>query len=175
MTPSISIRRLIPADRDAFFALRLRGLDAHPESFGQSYDEALERGASHYDEILAGAHAAEGSLLLGAFSSTDGALIGTVGLIRETRQKERHKAAVVGMYVAAEAAGRGVGRALVSELLARAAQADGLRQITLLVTSSNAGARALYESLGFRAYGREPQALCVDGVFHDADLMMRFI
>jgi hypothetical protein len=24
-------------------------------------------------------------------------------------------------------------------------------------------------------YGTEPDALCIDGVFHDADLMVRFI
>src|SRR5271165_6622658 len=28
------IRQLEPADRDAFFQLRLRGLQAHPEAFG---------------------------------------------------------------------------------------------------------------------------------------------
>lgn len=28
---------------------------------------------------------------------------------------------------------------------------------------------------GFRVYGTEPDALCIDGVFHDADLMVRFI
>jgi ribosomal protein S18 acetylase RimI-like enzyme len=82
---------------------------------------------------------------------------------------------VIGMYVADEAAGRGVGRALLTELLTRAAQIDGLRQVVLLVTSANGSARALYESLGFRVYGTEPDALCIDGVFHDADLMVRFV
>lgn len=175
MHENISIRQLEPADRDAFFALRLRGLKTHPAAFGQSYEEAVERGPSQHDAMLGGAHAASGSFLLGALSSTDGALVGTVGLLRETRHKERHKGYVIGMYVADEAAGRGVGRALLTELLMRAAQVDGLRQVVLLVTSANGSARALYESLGFRVYGTEPDALCIDGVFHDADLMVRFI
>lgn len=102
-------------------------------------------------------------------------MIGTVALLRSTRDKERHKGNVIAMYVAPEAGGRGVGRALLDELLARAARVDGLRQITLLVTYTNDAARALYTSLGFRAYGREPEALCVDGVFYDADLMVRFM
>jgi hypothetical protein len=38
------IRQLNPADRDAFFQLRLRSLLAHPESFSQSHQEALEKG-----------------------------------------------------------------------------------------------------------------------------------
>ncbi|MBN3758692.1 GNAT family N-acetyltransferase [Paraburkholderia sp. Tr-20389] len=175
MTETLSIRQLGPADRDAFFALRLRGLKTHPAAFGQSYDEAIERGPSQFDSMLSGMRAAEGSFLLGAFSPPAGAMVGTVGLMRETRHKERHKGYVIGMYVADEAAGRGVGRALLTALIARAAQVDGLRQIMLLVTSANASARGLYESLGFRVYGTEPDALCIDGVFHDADLMVRFM
>jgi len=169
------IRQLEPADRDAFFQLRLRGLLAHPESFGQSHQEALERGPGHYDAILQGARAADGDFVLGAFAAAGEPLIGMVTLLRAQREKERHKAAVNGMYVAQEAAGRGVGRALLVELLARAERIEGLRQIQLVVNSRNEAASHLYESLGFRRYGREVGGLCVDGVFYDADLMALFI
>jgi ribosomal protein S18 acetylase RimI-like enzyme len=124
---------------------------------------------------LAGTHAASGNFVLGAFSSAQGVLSGTVGLMRETRHKERHKGYVFGMYVADEAAGRGIGRALLSALLARAALVDGLRQVMLLVTSANVSACALYASLGFRVYGTEPDSMCIDGVYYDADLMVRFV
>lgn len=173
MERSPLIRQLEPADRDAFFQLRLRGLLAHPEAFGQSHREAIERGPGHYDAILQGALATDGDFVLGAFAAPDQPLIGTVALMRCQREKERHKAEVVAMYVASEAAGRGVGRALLVELLARAERVDGLRQIQLVVTSQNEAASHLYESLGFRRYGREVGGLCVDGVFYDADLMAR--
>ncbi|SIO15930.1 GNAT family N-acetyltransferase [Paraburkholderia phenazinium] len=175
MAPAPLIRQLNPADRDAFFQLRLRALLAHPESFGQSHQEALERGPQHYDAVLQGARAAEGNFVLGAFTAEDQALIGMVGLTRQERIKDLHKASVVGMYVAAEAAGRGVGRALLTELLARADRVEGLRQIQLVVASKNDAARRLYESVGFRPYGREIEGLCVNGVFSDLDLMARFI
>jgi RimJ/RimL family protein N-acetyltransferase len=175
MERSPLIRQLEPADRDAFFQLRLRGLLAHPEAFGQSHQEAVERGPGHYDAILQGARAADGDFVLGAFCAPEQQLIGTVALLRSQREKERHKAAVVGMYVAPEAAGRGVGRALLTELLARAERVEGLRQIQLVVTSQNEAAGHLYESLGFRRYGREIGSLCVGGVFYDADLMARLI
>jgi ribosomal protein S18 acetylase RimI-like enzyme len=113
--------------------------------------------------------------VLGAFAALDQPLIGGVRLMRNRRLKERHKASVVGMYVAPEAAGRGVGRALLTELLARAERADGLRQIQLVVSSKNDAARHLYESVGFRCYGSEIEGLCVNGAFHDTDLMVRFI
>ncbi|RDK00375.1 GNAT family N-acetyltransferase [Paraburkholderia lacunae] len=172
---ALLIRQLGPADRDTYFQLRLRGLKAHPESFGQSYADALAKGPAQHDAMLQGSRAAEGDFLLGAYASSETPLIGIVGLVRQQRDKERHKAAVVGMYVAPEATGRGVGRALLNELLARAARIDGLHQIQLLVASRNDAARGLYESLGFRKYGCEVAALNVDGVFHDADLMARFM
>jgi RimJ/RimL family protein N-acetyltransferase len=171
---TLLIRQLGPADRDAYFQLRLRGLKAHPASFGQSYDEALAKGAAQHDATLQGSEA-EGTFLLGAYSSADAPLIGVVGLLRNKADKERHKANVVGMYVAHEAAGRGIGRALLSELLTRAARVEGLLQVQLTVSSRNDAARKLYESLGFREYGREVRALNVDGVFHDEDLMARFL
>ncbi|MFM0042317.1 GNAT family protein [Paraburkholderia sediminicola] len=172
---ALLVRQLGPADRDAYFQLRLRGLKAHPESFGQSYEEAVAKGASQHDAMLQGTRAAEGDFLLGAYASADTPLIGVVGLLRSQRDKEQHKAAVIGMYVAPEAAGRGVGRALLNELLTRAAQIEGLRQIQLMVSSRNEAARRLYESVGFRKYGCEVGALNVSGVFHDADLMQRFM
>jgi RimJ/RimL family protein N-acetyltransferase len=171
---TLLIRQLGPADRDAYFQLRLRGLKAHPASFGQSYDEALAKGAAQHDATLQGSEA-EGTFLLGAYSSADAPLIGVVGLLRNKADKERHKANVVGMYVAHEAAGRGIGRALLSELLARAARVEGLLQVQLTVSSRNDAARKLYESLGFRKYGCEVRALNIDGVFHDEDLMARFL
>ena len=169
------IRQLGPADRDAYFQLRLRGLKAHPELFGQSYDEALAKGPRQHDTMLEGVHAAEGSFLLGAYLSADTPLIGVVGLARNPRARERHKASVIGMYVAPEAAGRGVGRALLNELVTRAARLDGLRQLQLMVDSRNEAARKLYASFGFRKYGCEVEGLNVDGVFHDTDLMMRLL
>ncbi|WP_144140679.1 GNAT family N-acetyltransferase [Paraburkholderia sp. BCC1884] len=173
--PTVVIRQLGPADRDEYFQLRLRGLKAHPESFGQSYEENLAKGATQYETILQGARAAEGDVLLGAYLATGTPLIGIVGLIRSQRDKERHKASVVGMYVAPEGGGRGAGRALLAELLTRVAQIDGLRQIQLMVGSHNEAARKLYESVGFRKYGCEVGALQVGGVFYDADLMAWFV
>ncbi|HEX7907334.1 MAG TPA: GNAT family protein [Paraburkholderia sp.] len=172
---TVLVRQLGLADRNDYFQLRLRGLKAHPDSFGQSYEEALAKGPSQHDALLQGSRAAEGDFLLGAYALDGTPLVGVVGLLRNPSEKQRHKAAVIGMYVAPEAAGRGVGRALLTELLARAARIDGLKQIQLLVGSRNEAARKLYESVGFHKYGCEIGALNVYGVLHDADLMAHFL
>jgi len=50
----------------------------------------------------------------------------------------------------------GIGRALVERVLTELA-ARGARRVFLEVRESNAGARALYASLGFREVGRRPR------------------
>lgn len=57
------------------------------------------------------------------------------------------------MYVAHEARGRGVGRALLLAAIERARALSGVEQIHLAVTTHNSAARALYVSVGFVAYG----------------------
>ncbi|MGH8783342.1 GNAT family N-acetyltransferase [Paraburkholderia sp.] len=182
MARDIIVRQLGIADLDAYFQLRLRGLAEHPEAFGKSYAEALASGPEQYRPTLEGRTADEGRFILGASledsgdgTLREGALVGTVGLIREQNERGRHKASVVAMYVASEAAGRGVGRALLEALLARAARVDGLRQVQLVVSSTNLAARGLYESLGFVAYGHERESMRVGDTFYDADLMAYFL
>jgi L-amino acid N-acyltransferase YncA len=67
------------------------------------------------------------------------------------------------VYVAADAAGRGVGRRLLEELLEGAARA-GVRQVVAVVADGGDGASvALHERCGFRTVGR------LSGVGHKHD------
>jgi ribosomal protein S18 acetylase RimI-like enzyme len=70
---------------------------------------------------------------------------------------------VVGLFVAPEASGRGLGRALTNELLRCARARPELLQLDLTVTEGNAAAQALYASLGFTVYGVLPSAIRVEG------------
>ena len=42
----------------------------------------------------------------------------------------------------------------------------------LTVSAEQVAARRLYESLGFQAFGREPRALLVNGLYVDEDYMI---
>ncbi|MDE2604425.1 MAG: GNAT family N-acetyltransferase [Burkholderiales bacterium] len=149
------IRRLTPADALLYRALRLRALRDHPDAFTSSWEDDRSQPVEAAAQRLA-AHA-----FWGAYRG--GELVGIVGLEREPRAKSRHKASVVGMYVAPEAAGRGVGRALLEALLAHA-RAEGIASLVLTVTEGNAQARRLYAAAGFRSFGVEPDAMRVDGL-----------
>jgi ribosomal protein S18 acetylase RimI-like enzyme len=76
------------------------------------------------------------------------------------------------MHVAAEMRRRGVGRALLLEACARARQVEGLEQLHLTVATTNAAARHLYRSVGFRPYGVEPHALKLGDRYWDEELMV---
>jgi ribosomal protein S18 acetylase RimI-like enzyme len=149
----MDVRRLTPADAAAYRALRLRALREHPEAFTSSYEEESEKPDIQSEERLR-----NGAAFWGAF--IDGQLAGMVGLDREQRVKNRHKATVVAMYVAPEFGRRGAGLALMQALVAHAREA-GLELLVLTVTHGNDGARVLYERIGFASYGIEPHAIKV--------------
>lgn len=154
--PGMEIRRLTTADAAAYRALRLRGLREHPEAFTSSWDEDEAQPLAASQARLASPQ----QVLWGAFDGN--VLRGIVGLELLRRAKERHKAKVVGMYVPADAAGHGIGAALLQALLAHARRV-GLDGLVLTVTEGNAAALRLYCRAGFQAFGTEPRAIRVDG------------
>lgn len=153
----MQIRPLAPSDAPAFRDLRLRALREHPQAFTSSHDEDQQLPLAATGQRLQPGQALR---FWGAFDGD--ALRGMVGLEREQRAKNRHKACVVGMYVAPEAAGRGIGAALIDRLLSEA-RASRIELLVLTVTEGNDAATALYERAGFHSFGVEPDALRVDG------------
>lgn len=163
------IRRLSEADGAEFRALRLRALQESPEAFGSSYEETAAQPAEYLTRWLRSDPDTPHNFFLGAF---DPVMIGMVGFARESRLKTRHKGSIRSMYVAPEARGKGIGRALLEYAIAEARCQPGLEQIALLVVSTNPGARRLYASCGFTVYGVEPRALKVGNRYFDEDLMI---
>lgn len=163
------IRILGPDDAAAFQALRLRGLRESPEAFGSTYQAEADRPLEVIAERLAEGGAGE-NVVLGAFDEA-GALGGVVGMYRDASHKARHLGHVWGMYVAPEARGRGVGRALLDAVVAHARGVPGLDRLNLGVVTANESARRLYLAAGFVTYGIEPDAYRMDSQSWDSELM----
>ena len=86
----------------------------------------------------------------------DGALIGSAGVFAIRRaEKVRHRAGF-GISVDKAYWGLGVGRALTEACIA-CAKAAGYTQLELEAVAENESALALYESVGFVEYGRNPR------------------
>jgi RimJ/RimL family protein N-acetyltransferase len=156
-----SIRPLLAADVVAYQALRLRALSEHPAAFTSSAEEEAARPLSWSEQRLKPDAQRPHDIFLGAWQSN--LLLGIVGLQGRYRIKERHNATLVGLYVAPQGSGHGLGLALVQALLAHARSLPELQQLDLTVTAGNPMAQALYERCGFSVWGVMPRAVKVDG------------
>ena len=161
------VRALTVADAESLWAMRLRALREHPEAFGRSYEETRDIPLDEVHDRFRTDWAPPANVVLGAF--LDGQLVGTTGLYRVETIKERHKATIWGVYVAPDARGRGLGRALLEAAIAHAATLPGIEQLRLSVGSRSTAARALYTSLGFAPYGLERAALKLDDGYVDEE------
>jgi RimJ/RimL family protein N-acetyltransferase len=166
----LAIRRLVPEDAAAYRELRLRCLREYPDAFTSSYEEdCLKPLAATARRIAPDSD----DRLFGAFVAS--ALAGVVGVGREPRAKNRHKAILFGMYVAPEHGRRGIGAALLRHAIDDARAQPGLEQLVLTVTETNAAARTLYAKFGFRSFGVEPRAIRVGDDYFDKNHMILFL
>ncbi len=160
---TLSIRILDPKDEVLYSELFLRGLELDERNFRIAVEDCrgpcLPRSSSE-------------SFTLGGFYGDR--LVGIVSFEREgsDRVKARHKGRVYRMLVDASYRSQGVARLLLTDLLRRIRDMQGLDLVTLTVMSHNDRARSLYESFGFRVYGTEPAAVYRNNEYRDEDLMV---
>ena len=163
----MEIRYLNADDAGEWLRLRLEALKGDPEAFGASFEEYQ---ALSPEEVKRRLWSSSDAFVVGAFD--EDRLVGMAGFYRDQGIKSRHKGHVWGVYVTAAARGKHVGRRLIERLLERAWTVKGVEQILISVTSTQAAAMALYRSLGFEPFGREPRALKVNGRFIDEEHML---
>ncbi|RYX93031.1 MAG: N-acetyltransferase [Comamonadaceae bacterium] len=175
----MQIRKLGADDAPAYREFRLRALREHPDAFTSSFEEESMRPLADSEKRLTNqAVTAMWAAFMdgpGTVASTDTetaataghpVMAGMVGLTRETRGKNRHKATLVAMYVAPEYGRMGLGRALVDAVVQEAA-ATGIELLVLTVTAGNQAASALYERAGFETFGIEPDAVRINGISYE--------
>ena len=160
-TSAIQIRQLSPADAESFCELRLEGLRLHPEAFGSTYDFEKDQPLERYTGWLTN------SAVFGAFQISQ--LIGTASFTQLAGLKDSHKGLLRAMYVRPTHRRSGAGRQLVQAIIDHAR--PKVEQLQLAVVSTNQPALRLYQSLGFREYGLEKNALKHHGTYSDEILM----
>jgi RimJ/RimL family protein N-acetyltransferase len=162
----MKIKALTPADLASYRQLTLESILDSPSSFVPTHEE---ESAVPEEQMAARLKASPFQVTYGAFQ--DGALVGTVGLVRDPRSKIYHRATIVGVYVTPKARSGGVAQRMFEAVIAHARNIPELVQLDLKVNTVNPRARAVYAKLGFVSCGIDRRALCLDGQFHDEERM----
>jgi len=159
------VRRLIPADFDQYYALRLAGLVECPAAFTTDADAWRSASKETIERHLLMSESSDAPIL-GAWKE-DGELVGILGLNREQRQSVSHKAGLWGFYVSAPHRRQGIGETLLTQVISWARAVPELRQLRAVVPTSSMQALSLMGKMGFQQFGLERDARQVNGKFHD--------
>jgi RimJ/RimL family protein N-acetyltransferase len=160
----VIVRPAVPRDAEACVALAL-SVGSEPEGWLISTDDwrpvAEER--RYLKAVQRWPHAAV------LVAEDEGAIVGRLSIARDTHPASEH-VADLGLMVAKEERGRGVGTALL-EAAVKWAQVAGVRKLELHVFPWNEPAIKLYEHFGFEREGYRKNHYRRDGRYVDAILM----
>jgi len=164
-----NVRQATSGDTDWYLEL-VRSLVAEPDSQIPLRPDELFRTPEQQMELF-GAASVRGDVFL--IAEWNGIRVGEVNLRRGSRDAFKHSA-VLGISVAREWRGRGIGSALMQHAMEWASTKGSIRRIELYVYATNARAIRLYDRFGFQVEGRRKGAVRVGDHFVD-DLLMAYL
>jgi len=158
------VRRLDPADAEAFRTIRLEALERHPENFCVDIEQERAALPEAWHERLGASHC------FGGYVGEK--MAGIAGLSRPCTMKLAHIAEFGGMYVRPDYRGSGLADRIVEAAIAAAHEARS-RAVKLHVNAENITAIRLYARHGFVECGRLPGAVHVGDRYYDEVTMVR--
>ncbi len=153
--------KLGAGDAERYWRLRQMMLMDTPWAFASDPESDNARDSSSfisrlsepYNEIL-------------AIAADSGELVASAGVVRRPRKKIWHRADIWGVYVHPEHRRRGLGFAVVKAAVYEALGWPEVDSVCLSL-SERSDARGVYERVGFRQWGYEPDCLRLDGETYD--------
>jgi GNAT superfamily N-acetyltransferase len=148
----VQLRRLAPHEVTLHREVRLRALRDAPDSFAETFAETAARPISYWEDLTRSVTEPGRHVMFLACDAAD--VVGSAyGLVDRARGDV---ARVGGMWVDRAWRRRGVGRALLEEVLGWA-RAQGRPRLGLWAPAHSSAAIALYSGAGFRPTAEERQ------------------
>jgi GNAT superfamily N-acetyltransferase len=148
----VHLRKLASDEVDLHRDLRLRALRDAPDSFGETFADAVAQPISYWEALTRSVTEPSCQVMFLAYQGED-VLGSAYGLLdRERTDMGR----VGGMWVEPASRRRGVGRGLLQELFSWARERK-LKRLGLWAPTHNPAAIALYSRAGFRDTGERRQ------------------
>ena len=161
----VVVRRYRTDDIDAVHEILLEPAIIH--GILQLPHSSFDARKKHFESWLSGGN--EHIMLV---AEVDGTIVGGASVHRNVRPRMQHVAAI-GMNVSEAWHGKGIGGALMDELLRLADNWLQIRRVELSVFVDNEPAIGLYRSRGFEVEGTHRMFAFRDGEFVDAYTMAR--
>lgn len=137
--------------------------------YGLSYPEEMDFSIKDEEDFIAHYSKDKGSIMISAFDGDR--LVGNASLTCVLDKKKTLHRATFGIAILKSEWGQGLGKKILSELIAFAKQA-GYELLELEVAAANAPAVSLYKKLGFEVYGERPRSLKLKGGDYYDELLM---
>ena len=142
---------------------------AEETEYGLSYPEELNFTIKDEEDFIAHYASDKGSIMISAFDGDR--LVGNASLSCVMDRKKTLHRATFGIAILKSDWGQGLGKKILSELIAFAKQA-GYETLELEVASSNTSAINLYKDLGFVVYGERSHSLKLKSGAYYGELLM---
>ncbi len=158
-TAQVAIAALVPGDWDDVARIYAEGIASGLATFETDVPAWADWDRAH----LAGHR---------LVARADGVTVGWAALAPVSARPVYAGVAEVSVYVAAEARGRGVGTALLTELVA-SSEAAGVWTLEAGILPENVASVRMHERCGFRVVGRRERLGRMRGVWRDVVLLER--
>jgi L-amino acid N-acyltransferase YncA len=159
MEPRIVLDAMTARDWDAVRAIYLEGIATGNATFAQAAPAWEKWDAEHLPSCR-------------IVARSDGAVLGWAALSPVSSRTVYAGVAEVSIYVAERARGRGIGRLLMSKLVAES-EAAGIWTLQAGIFPENTASIALHTKAGFRLVGTRERLGCMNGLWRDVALLER--
>ncbi len=162
----MKLRKIRVSDAECYYNLYRNALSEVPLLFLESLEEFEKKTTQDIEIEISVQEKIGTSFILGAFDEVEN-LVGFIGFRQESSHRLNHNGFILGLYVSQKARGANLGKALINQILKEAYKIPGIKQVKLQLEAENNRAKELYEYFGFEVWGREPNAVRVEGVYYD--------